>query len=105
MTRKNVNLLHSVSKEEVLNSKNLNIITRSGAGRHINNTTLHDQQRRKDSFFPNHNKEEQIMKESIRFFKQNNGIHSEYIIQEFLHLLQEKQLVGRLLELLNILKE
>ena len=45
------------------------------------------------------------MKESIRFFKQNNGIRSEYIIQEFLHLLQEKQLVGQLLELLNILKE
>jgi len=33
MTRKNVNLLHAVSKEEVLNSKNLNIITRFGAGR------------------------------------------------------------------------
>jgi hypothetical protein len=45
MTRKNVNLLHAVSKEEVLNSKNLNIITRSGAGRDLNSTTLHDQQK------------------------------------------------------------
>jgi hypothetical protein len=105
MTRKNVNLLHAVSKEAVLNSNNLNIITRYGTGRDINNTTLHDQQRRKDSFFPNPDKEEQIMKESIRFFKKNIGIHNEDIIQEFLQLLHEKQLVGRLLELLNILKE
>jgi hypothetical protein len=105
MTRKNVNLLHAVSKQEVLNSNNLNIITRSGAGRDINNTTLHDQQRRKDSFFPNPDKEEKIVKESIIFFKENTGIHNEDIIQEFLQLLQENQLVGRLLELLNILKE
>ena len=105
MTRKTVNILHAISKEEVLNSKNLNIITRSSVGRNLNNPTLHDQQRQKDSFFPNHNKEEPIMKEAIRFFKKNTGIHSEDIIQEFLHLLQEKQLVGRLLELINILKE
>jgi hypothetical protein len=105
MTRKNVNLLHAVSKEEVLNSKNLNIITRSGAGRELNSATLHDQQKRKDSFFPNPDKEEQIMKEAIIFFKQNNGGQNEDILQEFLQLLQEKQSVGRFLELLNILKE
>ena len=45
------------------------------------------------------------MKESIIFFKQKIGIHKEDIIQEFLQLLQEKQLVGRLLELLNKLKD
>jgi hypothetical protein len=45
------------------------------------------------------------MKEAIRFFKKNNGRQNEDIIQEFLQLLQEKQSVGRLLELLNILKE
>ena len=45
------------------------------------------------------------MKESIIFFKENTGIHNEDIIQEFLQLLQENQLVDRLLELLNILKE
>jgi len=45
------------------------------------------------------------VKESIIFFKENTGIHNEDIIQEFLQLLQENQLVGRLLELLNILKE
>jgi len=104
MTIKNLNLLHTVSKEEVLNSNNLNIITRPGSWRDIKSTTLHDQQRRKDSFFPNPNKEEKIMKESIIFFKQNTGIHNEDILQEFLQLLQENQLVGWLLEQLNILK-
>jgi hypothetical protein len=53
MTRKNVNLLHAVSKEEVLNSKNLNIITRSGVGRDIINTPSQDQLRGKASLFPN----------------------------------------------------
>ena len=104
MTRKNVNLLHVVSKEEVLNSKYINIITISGTGRDLNNTTFHDQQKWKDSFFPNPDKEEQIMKEAIRFFRKNNGRKNKYIIQEFLQLSQEKQSVGRLQELLNILK-
>jgi hypothetical protein len=37
MTKKNVNLLHIVSKQEVLNSNNLHIVARSGAGWDINN--------------------------------------------------------------------
>jgi hypothetical protein len=56
MTRKNVNILHEISKEEVLNSKNLNIITRSGVGRDIINIPSQDRLRGKDSLFPDPDK-------------------------------------------------
>jgi hypothetical protein len=79
---------NAISKEEVLNSKNLNIITRFGTGQDFNSTTFHNQQKQKDGFFPNLDKEEQIMKEAIRFSRKNNGRQNEYIIQEFLQLLQ-----------------
>jgi hypothetical protein len=63
-----VNLLHAVSKEEVMNSKNLHIVTRSGAGRDIN-TPPQNYQRNKANIFPNPDKEEKIMRESLNFFK------------------------------------
>jgi hypothetical protein len=100
MTKKNVNLLHTVFKQEVLNSKNLHIVTRSGAGRDINNITLQDRQPGKSSEFPNLDKEEKIMREVFKFFKNSNqgqpnkGRQNEDIVQEFLHILKEKHLIG-----------
>jgi hypothetical protein len=87
MTKKNVNLLHTVSKEEVLNSKNLHVVTRSGAG--WDNIPLQDRQPGKSSQFPNPDKEEQIMREALKFFKNSNqdqpnrGRQNEDIVQEF----------------------
>jgi hypothetical protein len=51
------------------------------------------------------------MREAFKFFKNSNqdqlnkGRKNEDIVQEFLQLLKEKYSVGRLLELLNILRE
>jgi hypothetical protein len=110
MTKRNLNLLHAVSKEEVLNSKNLHVVTRSGAGR--DNIPLHDRQTGKSNQFPNPDKEEQIMREALKFFRNSNqdqpnrGRQNEDMVQEFLQLLKEKNSFGRLLDLLNnILRE
>jgi hypothetical protein len=51
------------------------------------------------------------MREALKSFKNDNqdqpnkGRQNGYIIQEFLQLLKEKNLVDRLLDLLNILRE
>jgi hypothetical protein len=50
------------------------------------------------------------MREALKFFKNTNQEHhqgkqNEDIVQEFLQLLKEKHSVGRLLDLLNILRE
>jgi hypothetical protein len=105
-----VNLLHAVSKEEVRNSKNLHIVTRSGTGHDIH-TPPQNYQRKKANNFPNPDKEEKIMREALKFFRnatkdqQNPRSRDEDTIQEFLQLLKEKQSIGRLLDLLNILRE
>jgi hypothetical protein len=98
MTKKNVNLLHAISKEELLNSKNLHVITISSIG--WDNIPLHDRQTRKSSQFPNPDKEEHIMREALEFFinsnqdQPNRGRQNEDIVQEFLQLLKEKNSVG-----------
>jgi len=66
--RKIVNLLNAVSKEDVRNSKNLHIITRSGIGRDIH-TPPQNYQRKKTNNFPKPDKEEQIMREDLKFSK------------------------------------
>jgi len=86
MTKKNVNLLHTVSKEEVLNSKNLHVVTRSCTWQ--DNIPLQNQQLGKSSQFPSPEKEEQIMREALKFFKKSNqgqpnwGRKNEDIVQE-----------------------
>jgi hypothetical protein len=90
-----VNLLHAVSKEEVMNSKYLHIVTRLGAGRDIH-TPPQNYQRKKANIFPNLDKEEKIMRVALIFFKnsienqQNSRSRNEDTIQEFLQLLKEK---------------
>jgi len=92
MTKRNLNLLHLVSKEEVLNSKNLLIVTRSCAGR--DNIPLHDRKTGKSNQFPNQNKAEQIMREALKFFRNSSqdqpkrGRQNEDMVQEFLQLLK-----------------
>ena len=87
--RKNVNLLHVLSKEEVRNFKNLHIVTRLGARRDIHSPPQ-NYQRKKDNNFPNPDKEEKIMREALKFFRnatedqQNSRSRDEDTIQEFL---------------------
>jgi hypothetical protein len=66
--RKTVNLLNTISKEDVRNSKNIHIVTRSGAGCDIH-TPPQNYQRKKTNNFPNPDKEEQIMREALKFFR------------------------------------
>jgi hypothetical protein len=63
-----VNLLHEVSEEEVRKSKKLHIVTRSGTWRDIH-TPPKNYQRKKANNFPNLDKEEEIMREALKFFK------------------------------------
>jgi hypothetical protein len=63
-----VNLLHAISKEYVRSSKNIHILTRSGTGRDIH-TPPQNYQRKKANNLPNPDKEEKIMRESLKFFR------------------------------------
>jgi len=80
-----------------------------GTGR--DNVRLQDRKPWKSSQFPNPDKEEQIMREALKYLKNSNqaqpkrGRQNKDIVKEFLQLLNEKHSVDQLLDFLNILKE
>jgi len=114
-------LLQSVTKHEVPNTNNLHVVTWSGANKE-NYIPKEYQfwQVRKNNFYPNSDQEKKIMREAFKIFNQDDykehiiggnqqqrtTIGIKYVVlDEFMKLLKEKQSVGMLLELLNILKE
>jgi hypothetical protein len=67
MTKRNVNLLHTMPKQDILNSKTLHVVTRLGEGKD-NYPEAPNRQGNKFPY-PNPNKEERIMQEALNFFK------------------------------------
>jgi hypothetical protein len=67
MTKRNVNLLHTVPKQDILNSKTLHVVTRSGVGKD-NYLEAPNRQGNKVPY-PDPDKEERIMQEVLNFFK------------------------------------
>jgi hypothetical protein len=113
MNKRNVNLLHIVPKHDILNSKNLHVVTHSGAGEDIFPEPPNRQKGGRTTY-PDPEYEDKLMREAMKFFrnidqdKTNKGRHeniSETTLDEFLQLLKEKQSVGRLIDLLSILRE
>jgi hypothetical protein len=99
MNKRNVNLLHTVPKQEILNSKNLHVVTRSGVGEDIYPDPT-SRQRRDRHIYPDPDQQDKLMREAMKFFKNidqdkiNKGEHTniyDMTLDEFLQLLKEKQ--------------
>jgi hypothetical protein len=113
MNERKLNLLHTVPKEDILNSNNLHVVTRSGAGEDIFSEPP-NRQRGGQNTYPDSEYEEILMRETMKFFrnidqdKTNKGGHeniSKTTLEKFLQLLKEKQSIGRLIYRLSILRE
>jgi hypothetical protein len=71
MNKWNMNLLHTFPKQDILNSKNIHVVTRSGAGEDIY-PDLPSQQKGGQNAYPDLDHEERIMREVMQFFKNIN---------------------------------
>jgi hypothetical protein len=98
MKKINVNILHIVPKHDILNSKYLYVVTRLGAGEDIFPEPP-NQQKGGRTTYPNPKYKEKIMREVMKFFrnndqeKTNKGRHeniSKTGLDKFLQLLKEK---------------
>jgi hypothetical protein len=115
MNKRNINLLHTMPKLDILNSKNLHVVTRSRVGEEIYSEPP-IRKRGGQNIYPDPEHEEKLMREAMKFFKNidqdkvkgNKGGHaniSDTVLDEFMQLLKEKQSVGHLIDLLGILRE
>jgi hypothetical protein len=68
MNKRNVNLLHTVPKKEVLNSKNLHVVTRSGAGQDNYQESSARQMGYRNTY-PDPEQEEKLMREVLEIFQ------------------------------------
>jgi hypothetical protein len=102
MNKRNVNLLHTIPKQDILNSKNLRVVTHSGVGEEIFPKPPNREKGGRTTYTDLKYKDK-LMREKMKLFrnvdqdKTNKGKHgniSKTALDGFLKLLKEKHTVG-----------
>lgn len=109
LNKRTINLLQIAPKQEIMNSKNLHVVTRLGVRKYNNNQNRQVIQPIENSTkYPNMQEQNDTMLKIVELFiKETNQqrMSKDIILEEFLELLKEEHFVGRLVELLNMLKD
>lgn len=108
LSKRTVNLLQTVPKHDILNLKNLHVVTRSGVGRDNSNHNQQVIQRIKNTTkHPYMCMQNDTMETIVEFFMKEadeQRLSKDVILEGLLDLLEEEHLVGCLIGLLNMLK-
>ena len=106
-TKKNVNVLSCVQKNDVITTKNLHIVTRQGTKIGADNPKI--SKIKEKNVYPDPLKEKQIYKEATNVFKEiarQEKVHNSQpnIINELIQLVQTDNLVSQFIDLLYEIK-